>query len=73
MFLTAIIKIILARYSDKSDIILGFPISGRDKMELENQIGFYANTLALRDTIDFDSDFNRLITEIKNLKEKDYD
>lgn len=65
MFLTAIIKMVLAKYADKNDVVLGFPISGRDKVSLENQIGFYANTLVLRDEIDFDNDFYTLIKQIK--------
>ena len=65
IFLTSIVKIILAKYSNQNDIILGFPISGRDKVELENQIGFYANTLILRDKIDFEKDFKTLLIQIK--------
>ena len=65
MFVASVVKIILARYSNQDDIILGFPISGRERVELENQIGFYANTLVLRDKIDFESDFTTLINQIK--------
>ena len=65
MFFTTIIKTLLARYTNQEDIILGFPILGRDKIELEEQIGFYANTLALRDTINLSNNFNTLIQEIK--------
>jgi len=65
MFVTALIKVILARYTLQEDSVLGFPISGREKMELENQIGFYANTLALRNKINFDSSFEAFIQELK--------
>lgn len=66
IFLTAIIKIVLARYTNQKDIILGFPIAGRGKVEFEEQIGFYANTLILRDNIDLNNDFNSLVKEIQN-------
>jgi amino acid adenylation domain-containing protein/FkbH-like protein len=65
MFLTSAVKVILAKYSNQNDITLGFPISGRDSIELENQIGFYANTLVLRDEVDFENDFNTLIKQVK--------
>jgi len=65
MFLTSVIKLILSRYANQNDITVGFPISGRDMLALENQIGFYANTLVLRDVIDFDRDFYTLLRQIK--------
>jgi amino acid adenylation domain-containing protein/FkbH-like protein len=65
MFLVTSIKIILARYTMQNDIVLGYPVSGRNRIELENQIGFYANTLILRNHIDFNSDFIELLHQIK--------
>ncbi|NEW61151.1 AMP-binding protein, partial [Sulfurovum sp. bin170] len=65
MFLVSSIKAILARYTMQSDIVLGYPVSGRESIELENQIGFYANTLILRNSVDFESDFVMLINQVK--------
>ena len=65
IFLVASIKSILARYTMQEDIALGYPISGREGIELENQIGFYANTLILRDSVDFSSAFETLLLQIK--------
>ena len=39
---------LLYHYSHQEDIIIGSPIAGREHGDLENQIGFYLNTLALR-------------------------
>ncbi|WP_298516663.1 non-ribosomal peptide synthetase [uncultured Kordia sp.] len=43
---------IFYRYSGLRDQIIGTPTSGRMHKELENQIGFYINTLALRNTLE---------------------
>jgi amino acid adenylation domain-containing protein len=39
---------LLNRYSGEQDLVIGTPISGRQHTELENLIGFFLNTLALR-------------------------
>ena len=39
---------VLHRWSGQNDIVLGTPVAGRQAVELEEQIGFYVNTLALR-------------------------
>jgi amino acid adenylation domain-containing protein len=39
---------LLHRYTGQTDLIVGSPISGRDLPELQDLIGFFVNTLALR-------------------------
>lgn len=46
--LLTMVKLLLYRYSGQNDLIVGIPIASRDRKELENQIGFYINTTALR-------------------------
>ena len=36
------------RYSGQEDIVVGSPIAGRNRVELEGLIGFFVNTLVLR-------------------------
>ena len=48
MGLEAALKVLLNRYTGEHDITLGTLIAGRPHQELENQIGLYLNTLALR-------------------------
>lgn len=42
---------LLYRYTDQQDIVIGTAAAGRDHAGLEDQIGFYVNTLALRNNI----------------------
>ncbi|MET0397285.1 MAG: condensation domain-containing protein, partial [Longimicrobiaceae bacterium] len=39
---------LLARYSGQDDVVVGTPIAGRSRREVEGLIGFFVNTLALR-------------------------
>jgi amino acid adenylation domain-containing protein len=39
---------LLARYSGQTDLLVGTPIAGRNRSEIEPLIGFFVNTLVLR-------------------------
>lgn len=65
MLLMTLVKALVYRYSRQEDIIVGFPVAGRDHKELENQVGFYVNTLALRTQLSGRSDFNELLQNVK--------
>jgi amino acid adenylation domain-containing protein len=40
--------ILLARLSGQQDVVIGSPVANRGRAEIENLIGFFVNTLALR-------------------------
>src|SRR5262249_54928649 len=48
MVLLAAFQLLLARYSGQEDIVVGSPIAGRRRAELEGLIGFFVNTLVMR-------------------------
>jgi tyrocidine synthetase III len=66
MTLLAATKVLLYRYTGQQDIIVGSPIAGREHADLENQIGFYVNTLALRSQIDGTASFDSFFQTTKN-------
>ncbi|MBQ0741484.1 hypothetical protein J9332_45150, partial [Aquimarina celericrescens] len=47
-------------------ITIGNPVSGRDHVDLEDQIGFYVNVLALRNQIHPENNFTTFFEQIKN-------
>lgn len=51
MSLTALVKVLLYRYSKQRDILVGTPAAGRVHPDLDNQLGFYVNMLVLRDYV----------------------
>ena len=65
MTLTALTKILLYRYSGQEDIILGTPSAGRNHPDLHDQIGYYINTVALRDHLQPDASFSDTLQAIK--------
>ncbi|MBN2862729.1 MAG: amino acid adenylation domain-containing protein [Bacteroidales bacterium] len=48
MVLLALFNVFLSKYSGQEDIIIGSPIAGRQHSDLDNVIGMFVNTLALR-------------------------
>jgi non-ribosomal peptide synthetase component F len=72
MTLTAAIKVLLYKYTGNEDIIIGTPVAGRNHPDLENQIGFYVNTLALRDQINPEKTFAELLENIKSTATDSY-
>lgn len=67
MGLLAGVKALLYRYSGQEDIVIGSPVAGRDNSELDDQIGFYINTLALRTKFDGTADFKTLYRRVKDV------
>jgi amino acid adenylation domain-containing protein len=65
MGLLAILKILLHKYTSQNDIILGTAVAGREDSDLEDQIGFYVNTLVLRSKIDNEDSFSNFFEKIK--------
>lgn len=65
MTLVASIKVLLYHYTGQEDIIVGSPIAGRNHIDLENQIGFYLNNLALRDQVKRDTTFEKFLQQVK--------
>jgi amino acid adenylation domain-containing protein len=51
MALLAAFDILLYRYTDQSDVVVGTPIANRNRAEIEGLIGFFVNTLAIRVTL----------------------
>ncbi|HWK03632.1 MAG TPA: amino acid adenylation domain-containing protein [Puia sp.] len=65
MTVLALVKTLLYRYTGQEDIVVGSPIASRDHGDLEDQIGFYTNTLPIRTRIDGEADFPHLLQKIK--------
>ena len=65
MTLLAAFQILLWRYSDQDDIVVGSPIAGRNREEIENLIGFFVNTLALRVDLSGDPTFRGLLEQVR--------
>ncbi|MBV8476058.1 MAG: amino acid adenylation domain-containing protein, partial [Acidobacteria bacterium] len=65
MVTLAVFKILLARYSGQDDIVVGSPIAGRNRKQLEDLIGFFANTLVLRTDLSGNPSFRELVLRVR--------
>lgn len=65
MVLVALLKVLLHRYTRQTDIVIGTPIAGRTHPDLYNQIGFYVNTLVLRNQLNPEHSFEALLQQVK--------
>jgi amino acid adenylation domain-containing protein len=67
MILLAGFATLLSRYGDQSDVVVGTPIANRGRPELEDLIGFFANTLALRVDLSGDPGFGELVRRVREM------
>ncbi|HPI00339.1 MAG TPA: condensation domain-containing protein, partial [Chitinophagaceae bacterium] len=67
MGLLAVVNTLLYRYTNQEDIIIGSPIAGREHADLEDQIGFYINTLALRTQFKGEDSYKELLEKVKQV------
>ncbi|MCP5098650.1 MAG: amino acid adenylation domain-containing protein, partial [Chloroflexi bacterium] len=65
MTMLSAFKLLLYRLSGQEDIIVGTPIAGRNRVELEQMIGFFINTLALRTQVSTEMPFSELLTAVR--------
>ncbi len=56
---------LLARWSGRQDLVLGAPVANRSSAEVENLIGLFANSLALRVPVSNESDFKALLCAVR--------
>ena len=67
MNLLACVNTLLYRYTGQEDIVIGSPTAGREHPDLDGQIGFYINTLALRTRFNGAGTYEELLQDIKEV------
>ena len=63
--LLSAMKVLLHRYTGRHDIVTGTVSTGRGHAAWREQIGFFVNTLALRDRIDDEDDFASVVRKVQ--------
>jgi amino acid adenylation domain-containing protein len=67
MVLLAAYVALLHRYTGQSEIVVGVPISNRNRPELEGLIGFFVNSLVLRVAVHSDEPFRELVDRVRQV------
>ncbi|MGB8355654.1 MAG: amino acid adenylation domain-containing protein, partial [Chthoniobacteraceae bacterium] len=60
-------KVLLYRYTSQTDIIVGVPITNRNRSELEDLIGFFLNTLVLRTEFQGNLGFREILGRVREV------
>ncbi|NOK09188.1 non-ribosomal peptide synthetase, partial [Corallococcus exercitus] len=65
MVLLAAWQTLLARHAGQDDVLVGTPVAGRDRAELEGLIGLFVNTLVLRARLGANPSFRELLQQVR--------
>ncbi|MFF2076336.1 amino acid adenylation domain-containing protein [Kitasatospora sp. NPDC058162] len=58
------LNLLLGRLADQQDLAVGFPVVGREQLELEGVVGLFLNTLALRTDLSAATTFTDLLRQV---------
>ncbi len=72
MVLLTVLNILLFRFTGDEDIIIGTPIASRNYLEIEELIGFFVNTLALRTDLSGNPTFEELVQRVTKTSQEAY-
>ncbi len=65
--LLAVFKVLLFRYSNQEDIIIGTPTTGRSNKDFFNVVGYFVNPLPIRTKIQGDVSFQDYLQILRNV------
>ncbi|MFI2352998.1 amino acid adenylation domain-containing protein, partial [Streptomyces sp. NPDC019443] len=67
MTLLAAFNVLLSRYADTDDVVVGTPVANRNRAETEHLIGFFVNTLVMRTDLSGDPSFDELLVHVRDM------
>lgn len=67
MVVFAAYAMMLSRYTQHADLVVGMSVSNRNRAELEHLIGFFVNTLAVRIDLCGDLSFRTLVQRVRQV------
>jgi amino acid adenylation domain-containing protein/FkbM family methyltransferase len=65
MLLLAAFNVLLHRYTAQTDIVVGTDVANRNRVEIENLVGFFVNQLVIRTDLSGDPDFRALLARVR--------
>ncbi|MFC4046555.1 amino acid adenylation domain-containing protein, partial [Dactylosporangium siamense] len=65
MTLLSAFAVVLGRYSGQDDVVIGTPFASRTRAEVEDIVGFFVNSLAMRTDLSGDPTFAELVDRVR--------
>ncbi|MFQ5636058.1 MAG: amino acid adenylation domain-containing protein, partial [Gammaproteobacteria bacterium] len=65
MVMLAALDVLMARYTGSDDVVVGTPVAGRRRTELERLVGLFVNTLVMRADLTGNPPFTRLLAQVR--------
>ena len=65
MALLAAFGLVLSRWSGQDDVVVGTPVAGRTRREVEGVVGLFVNTLPIRADLSGDPSFRALLARVR--------
>ena len=72
ILLQALFSVLVGRYSDQSDVVMGTPVAGRSHKDVEGLIGLFVNMLVLRANLAGNPTFEQFLREHRGSMLDDY-
>lgn len=73
MTLLSAFNILLYRYSGQRDLLIGTPVANRNRVEVEDLLGLFVNSLVIRTKINPAMDFTSLLAQVRSTTLTAYD
>jgi len=67
MLVLAAFQTLLSWYTKREDIVIGTPVAGRNRVEIEHLIGFFVNNLVLRTNLGGNPTFRELLRRVREV------
>ncbi|HEY3570928.1 MAG TPA: amino acid adenylation domain-containing protein [Thermoanaerobaculia bacterium] len=67
MLLLGVLDTLLLRYGTQEDLVVGSPVAGRARVELEGMVGLFLNTLVLRTDASGNPSFTELLERVRDV------
>ncbi|HEX2190262.1 MAG TPA: condensation domain-containing protein, partial [Longimicrobiaceae bacterium] len=67
MTLLGAFQVLLSKYSGSEDVVVGSPVAGRTRKEVEGTIGFFVNTVVLRTDLSGDPSFREVLRRAREV------
>lgn len=59
-------QVLLAKWTGKTDIVVGTPVAGRVHPDLDNLIGMFVHTIPVKSRVDMQQTFSRVLAQLRD-------